>query len=269
MTTTENPTEAPATEVPAIAQVAAGALAQVDLTESLNAAVRKAVAVQVAAAAKDIAQGVVEEFLTDPVRNSMRETAILEAEAAVNPDAAAVVEPEPAPEPAPEPEPEAAPQPEPEPELRFRTLDAFVEKYVAHTYRREVTARGSENTLRWCPCWWDHGEATARLDALWMAFEALRQGEGAEMNTWWVQHADPQMAVIFDPEGPFKYCSVAEGHKPKMAVLATVPAPAGWFADGHSHDQAPDAPGAVSGLVIPAPSTSRARVVLTIDEFPG
>lgn len=266
MTTTEDTTDN--TEVAdATAAEAAAAIGGVDLTESLSAAVRKAVNAQVTAAAKEIAQGAINDFLTEDVIATMRETALLEAEAAVNPDAAAAVAA--AGSVAADPEPEAAQEEEPEEEprrLHHARLDEFVEKYLAHSYRREVTRTGIESTRRWCPQWWDHSEAVGRLEALWMAWEQARLGEGAEMAAWWTTCADPMMAALYDPEGVFKYCSVTDGHKDSLKRLPTVPAPTGWFQDGHAHD-GPEPGMTASGLYLPPPSTGRARVVVAIDEF--
>ncbi|WP_280218995.1 DUF4913 domain-containing protein [Nocardia neocaledoniensis] len=260
MTTTETTTE----NAEATAETAA--IGGVDLTESMSAAVRKAVNAQVTAAAKEIAQGAINDFLTEDVVATMRETALLEAEAAVNPDAAAAVAAADA-APEPEPEPEQAPEPEEAPRrLHHERLDLFVEKYLAHSYRREVTRTGIESTRRWCPQWWDHSEAFGRLEALWMAWEQARLGEGAEMAAWWTQFADPMMAALFDPEGVFKYCSVADGHKDTLKRLPSTPAPKGWFVDGHAHD-GPEPGMTASGLYLPPPSTGRGRVVVAIDEF--
>ncbi|TCJ89981.1 DUF4913 domain-containing protein [Nocardia alba] len=265
MTTTENTTTtAESTDTELDAEQAAAVLGGVDLTDALSVALRKAVNAQVTAAAKEIATGAINDFLTEDVIATMRETALLEAEAAVNPDAAAVVGAVAEPEPESEPEPEEKPR-----QLHHARLDLFVEKYIAHTYRREVSRKGTESKIRWCPQWWDHAEAVGRLDALWMAWEQMRLGEGSEMAAWWTQFADPLMAALFDPEGVFKYCSVADGHRPSMKVLPTVPAPAGWFQDGHAHDVDVEPGLTASGLYLPTPSPGRARVVVALDEFPG
>ncbi|MGW4071395.1 DUF4913 domain-containing protein [Nocardia grenadensis] len=215
-----------------------------EITDALTEAVRKAVAAQVADAAKRIAKGVVESALTDSVALGMAVTARREAAAAVDPDH--------------EPEPEKAP------ELEYRTLNAFVDGYIANLYRREVSALGREGKTHWCPEWWKHGEVTARFEALWRAFEQSRQGKGAEMNIWWITHCDPQMAAILDPEGPFRYCSVGDGHKDKLVRLPTIPVPEGMFDDGHAHDETArdDAVLTSSRLILPdhAPTGNR-RVV--------
>ncbi len=222
-----------------------------EVTDALTEAVRKAVAVQVTEAAKKIAAGVVESALTDAVALGMRATARQEAAVAVDPDH------------------EAEPEEEKAPELEYRTLDAFVDGYITNLYRREVTSLGREGTTRWCPEWWKHGEVAARFLALWRAFEQMRQGKGAEMNAWWIQHCDPQMDRILDPEGPFKYCSVGDGHKDKLKRLPTVTVPEGLFEDGHAYDETTHDTGALSSsrLILPnhAPTGNR-RVV--IRDFP-
>ena len=224
-----------------------------ELTDALTAAIRTAVAGQIAAAAKQAADGVLAEALTDDVVVGMRNTAVSEARAAVDPEL--VVE-----EPAPEP-----------PELRYRTLPMFVEQHLANVYRREVSARGSESTRRWCPCWWDHGEALSRFAALWRSFEQLRQGTGSEMATWWTQYADPIMTMILDPHGPFEYCSVLEGHKAEMPRLPCVAPPEGLFEDGHAYDpehQPTTAPLTSSRLILPNAPTGNRRVVIPEPSFP-
>jgi hypothetical protein len=131
-------------------------------------------------------------------------------------------------------------------------LDAFVTGYVAHVFRREVTETGSERKTRWCPRWWDHGEAVAVFDALWSAFEHLRLGETDEMSTFLLTHAYPALDRIFALDGPFQYCSVARGHSADLVALPTIAAPEGMFEDGHAHDE-PAGTTTSSGLIVPAP----------------
>lgn len=214
------------------------------LTDALAAAIRKAVAVQVAEAAKEAADGVIADALTDDVVLRMRDTAVTEAKAAIDPEYK---------------------EPEPEPrKLWYPTLPEFVEKYLAHVYRREVSVRGSEKTKRWCPRWWDHGEVVARFEALWTGFETLRLGAGPEMAMWWTQYADPIMDRVLDPEGPFKYCSVLGGHRAELPALPTAAPLEGLFEDGHAYDPdhqpTPAAPTS-SRLILPAAPTGNRRVV--------
>ena len=48
------------------------------------------------------------------------------------------------------------------------------------------------------------------MDALWRAFEQLRQDPGTGMSVFWRDHADHHMTVLLDADGPFKGCE--DGH---------------------------------------------------------
>ncbi|MFD3464709.1 DUF4913 domain-containing protein [Nocardia fluminea] len=265
MTTTENPTEITADHTAEgellgteAAAAAAKIVPQMDLSEAIEVAIRKAVNNQLAAKAKVVADGVLVELLTDEVLAGMRETAILEATAAIDP--VPTVQPEPEPELEPEPEP-AAEEEEPAPQLRFENARQFVDVYVSEVYAREVIVRGSEQRLRWCPQWWEHAEVMARMEVLWRAFEHLRQGKGAEPSEFWLLHLDPHMSRILDPEGPFKYCSVAGGHAEKLQPLPTGDnAPAATFPSGYYERP--------SGLFVRETAPSKAAKVPTSWEFP-
>ncbi|MEU7764459.1 DUF4913 domain-containing protein [Nocardia sp. NPDC049190] len=172
-----------------------------DLTEALDSAVRAAVAGQITAAATAFTKGALEQVLTDEVVVGMQQLALREASAAVDPEQEPVEKPR---------------------KLRYRSLEEFVTGHIAHLYPRDIPAHKSETTPRWCPCWWAHGEAVSRLGALWRAFEHMRHGDNVEMVVWWVQYADPLMERLMDPEGTFKYCSVADGHSTKLTKLATL-----------------------------------------------
>ena len=63
-----------------------------------------------------------------------------------------------------------APEDDAPPELDYESVLQFVSELLAPTYRRNLGAPG----LTWCPEWWRHAEAIARLDALWRAWEHLR-----------------------------------------------------------------------------------------------
>ncbi|WP_330180669.1 DUF4913 domain-containing protein [Nocardia sp. NBC_01503] len=92
----------------------------------------------------------------------------------------------------------------------------FVENYLSLVYRRDVT----ENRTRvWCRDWWMHAEAIARLDAIWRAWEHLRRDSHTGLSVWFLDHADPHMRELFDPEGPFKFCSPVTGHSNQLTPL--------------------------------------------------
>ncbi|MFE1594824.1 DUF4913 domain-containing protein [Nocardia sp. NPDC058705] len=92
----------------------------------------------------------------------------------------------------------------------------FVAKYLSRVYSRQVT--DISDTV-WCPEWWRHPEAMIRLDAVWQTWEHFRLEGGPGISVWFLDHADKHMAALFDPKGPFKYCSVRNGHKPMLESL--------------------------------------------------
>ena len=219
----------------------------VELTDDLAGAVRKAVSSQVNEAAQLIAKGVVDKVLTDPIAEEIRAAAVRDAIAAVDP------------EPAPEEDPVA--------KLKYRNLELFVAEFLAPLYRREVIKEGSEKFLRWCPTWWDHGEAVARLSALWRSFERMRQGDGVEMSVWWIHHADPTMSALMDAEkGPFQYCSPGEGHVRRLRALPVVEIPEPLkFPDGYAETPEPEngnEPAPFTSLFIPTATLAPRRVVI-------
>ncbi len=126
-------------------------------------------------------------------------------------------------EPAVEGEPPADTAP---PQLFHPTLDAFVRELLAPTYRRVVDGRNRT----WCPQWWRHAEAIARLEAMWRSWEHLRQDPATGVSVWFRDHADPHMAVLLDPDGPFKPCSPEKGHVPRAEPLPLADPPPGLFA---------------------------------------
>ncbi|MEU9365471.1 DUF4913 domain-containing protein [Streptomyces avermitilis] len=119
-----------------------------------------------------------------------------------------------APQAVPQAVPQTAPQPPAEqdgsePEFYFADVFVFVSDYLSQMVRRRIN--GSSAT--WCPTWWEHPEAGARLSALWLAWEHLRHDPALGMSTWWLHHADPHLRVLMDPDlGPFAACSPKDGH---------------------------------------------------------
>ncbi|GAB4590370.1 DUF4913 domain-containing protein [Nocardia sp. IFM 10818] len=240
MTTTDNTNAAAAAPQPGPAAPAA-VLAPQALGKTLDEAVRRAVGGQVADVAKQIAKTVLENLLTDAVIAGMEQTAIEAAAAALAP----------APE---EEEPE-----EPKKQLRFPDVETFVEEYIAVCYAREVSRENKEGEIRWCPLWHEHPEAVARFEAMWRAWEHLRLGDNVELSNWWRDHADHHMPYLFDPNGPFRHCSVTKGHTEKLVDLPLKAAAEGAF--GQEFEQL------ASGVVIPVSSAAKRGEIRL--EFPG
>jgi hypothetical protein len=107
------------------------------------------------------------------------------------------------------------PGPDDETELYFPNVLEFVREQLAPMYRRSLDGR----SRAWCPQWWRHPEALARLDALWRAWEHLRQDAATGMSVWFRDHADHHMQVLFDADGPFKGCSPDKGHTGRLEPL--------------------------------------------------
>lgn len=86
-------------------------------------------------------------------------------------------------------------------------LIAWVRDIFAPAITRDLNTRGQ---LVWCPQWWDHAEAVARLWAMAMAYSSLVEEEDAPAvgaSVWWVQHVDPHLAVLLNKDsGPFSQC---------------------------------------------------------------
>ncbi|MFF3571192.1 DUF4913 domain-containing protein [Nocardia jiangxiensis] len=108
----------------------------------------------------------------------------------------------------------------------YSHVAAFVDQYLRYVYQRQVT---DTTDAVWCPEWWRHSEAVARLDALWRAWENLRQDPSRGLSIWFLDHADKHMAKLLDPNGPFKYCSARHGHRQLLAPLPLRTPPPGMF----------------------------------------
>ncbi|WP_425490235.1 DUF4913 domain-containing protein [Nocardioides soli] len=81
--------------------------------------------------------------------------------------------------------------------------------------------------------WWAYTAAVVRLEALWCSYEHLRWGAGfGGVSVWLRDHADPQVAVLLDPNGPFK-CAGGAGHDAERErVLPFEQAPGALFMPG-------------------------------------
>lgn len=109
------------------------------------------------------------------------------------------------------------------PALYYPAVDVWVAEFLAPTYRRHIDGRNRH----WCPHWWRHPEAVTRLEALWRAWEHLRLDPATGMSVWFRDHADPHLAVLLDPDGPFKYCTPDRGHTNRLEPLPLEQPPPG------------------------------------------
>jgi hypothetical protein len=140
------------------------------------------------------------------------------------------------------------------PGLYYLTVGEWVQEWLFPVYRRSV--RGHERT--WCPQWWKHAEAVARLEALWRAWEHLRQDPATGLSVWFRDHADHHMTVLLDADGPFKGCDGQHSDRP-VDDLPHDPPPEGMF---EPEDLSSGAPSTLNGGGRPAAApqkTGRAR----------
>lgn len=111
------------------------------------------------------------------------------------------------------------------PALYFPTLDRFVSEYLALVYRRDLKTA----SMRWCPEWFKHAEAIARLEAIWRAWELLRLDPGEGASNWWLVHCDPHMRVLMSETGPFRNCRDSKHAEERSLPLPVEKPPAGIF----------------------------------------
>src|ERR1017187_2277984 len=110
------------------------------------------------------------------------------------------------------------------PGLYYLTLEEWVGEWLFPVYRRSVL--GHDRV--WCPQWWRHAEAVARLESLWRAWEHLRQDAAVGLSVWFRDHADHHMTVLLDADGPFKGCDGRHSDRP-VDELPHDPPPDGMF----------------------------------------
>lgn len=107
----------------------------------------------------------------------------------------------------------------------FASLDAFVDGYVLPNWRH----RPSQGN--WCATWWQHGEAIARLEAVWEAFEVMRLEPAPALSTWWRDHLDVHMRALTSVDGTFAGCSASrhETVHQQQDIWASAPPEQGLF----------------------------------------
>ena len=110
------------------------------------------------------------------------------------------------------------------PGLYYLTLAEWVQEWLLPVYRRSVL--GHDRV--WCPQWWRHAEAVARLESLWRAWEHLRQDPATGLSVWFRDHADHHMTVLLDADGPLKGCDGQHCEHP-LEQLPHDPPPEGMF----------------------------------------
>lgn len=108
----------------------------------------------------------------------------------------------------------------------FASLEVFVRDYLCRTYRRNVGEAGRAE-YRWSARWWETPEAVVRLEAMWRAWEECRTDAALGTSEWLRDHADPHMAVLMSPYGP--WARSTDSATPSQNLPCIDPPP-GYFA---------------------------------------
>jgi hypothetical protein len=121
-------------------------------------------------------------------------------------------------------------------ELFYPHVGEFVTDRLIHLVPRPTPDSG----LVWCPSWFRHAQALARLDSIWRAWEHLRFDPALGMSNWWTHYADPNLRALMDARtGPFARCAV--GHQ-DSEPLPVETAPDGLFIDQRDQTALADDP---------------------------
>ena len=202
--------------------VSNGPMTGLDLTGLAGEVVDEAVKDAVRKKVDQLAAAAVDRALTPELVDSLRARAATAAAAAVTGQGGASPDGEP---PAP-----GADGPPSAPTLYFGSVDEFVREYLCKVYRRRIDGRAQHRV--WAAEWWKYDEAAIRLEALWRAWEHLRQDPATGMSVWWRDHADHHMGVLFDPEsGPFGRVEGEQNSCKPGEPLPYAPPPPGMFPD--------------------------------------
>lgn len=116
------------------------------------------------------------------------------------------------------------------PEFFYSSVEDWFINLFAKMIERRLDAAGA-GTLTWCPQWWKHDEAIARLEGLWRAWEVCRDTDGEAPSRWFWMHCDPMLAVLMDAKtGPLSDCK-PDAHRKYQATtkLPYTRAPAGYW----------------------------------------
>lgn len=96
--------------------------------------------------------------------------------------------------------------------------------------------RVQDNSILWCPEWWEHPEAVYRLTQTWHAWESASRHTGA-LASWMRDVADYHLPIVLHPQGPFFGCTMDhhEAQPPQRERLSFLYPPPGLFLDHETH----------------------------------
>src|SRR5436309_3832162 len=90
------------------------------------------------------------------------------------------------------------------PGVDMRVLVPWVENNITTLIARKVPT--TDGAPRWCPQWWDHAEAIARLEAARQAWTALSATGGTGLVTYFDYLDRVVLTVLTSDTGPFARC---------------------------------------------------------------
>jgi hypothetical protein len=118
------------------------------------------------------------------------------------------------------------------PQLYYGSLPEFMREFFVKMFPRDVQYSPG---MTWCPEWWQHPEATYRLESLWRSWEHLRLDPALGSSTWLREHLDHHLPILLSDSGPFKGCSIENGHSAdRDYVFEIVEPPQDLFVDENS-----------------------------------
>ncbi|MDQ2729254.1 MAG: DUF4913 domain-containing protein [Actinomycetota bacterium] len=115
----------------------------------------------------------------------------------------------------------------------YPSFETWMIEWLVPTIRRPL-----RSGVMWCPEWWRHPEAMARLDALWRAWESARLEGGGGMSYWWTMHFDSHWAVLTSDRGPFAACK-DRTHDDRLEMLPCSSPPEDWPFPGDAEPEEP------------------------------
>lgn len=112
----------------------------------------------------------------------------------------------------------------------MRALVRWVENNITTLITRKVPT--TDGAPRWCPQWWDHAEAIARLEAARQAWMALSTAAGTGLVTYFDYLDRVVLGVLTSDTGPFARCGPRQhtpdrplGHIPPPPEIYEEPGP--------------------------------------------
>ncbi|KIF01421.1 hypothetical protein PL81_35620 [Streptomyces sp. RSD-27] len=97
-------------------------------------------------------------------------------------------------------------------------LVTWVHALLLPVYGREATSSSP-----WCPRWWEHLEAVARLHGLWLSWQELTDPAAGPSGPalWHRDHVGAVLRELRDPAGPFAGCKEGSHRAKAVPVVET------------------------------------------------